>query len=114
MFTKDALLGTGSAGLLGSSGGGQDMLFGFATAGTGLFDNNCCSMSRATRVKGFVACFCLGFLISCMSTLALWSIPMKITQFAIFYSIGNLIAIFSTMFLMGECAVLQRSPSLAR
>lgn len=113
MFTKDALLG-GTGGLLGSSSGSQDMLFGFATAGTGLFDNKCCSLSRATRVKGFVGCFCLGFLISCMSTLALWSIPMKITQFAIFYSIGNLVALFSTAFLMGEFGLPHRTTLTAR
>lgn len=114
---RDSLMGGGgggagkeSGGLLGgasapTAAGAQEMVFGVATAGSGLFDNNCCNMSRTLRLKCFVACFCVGFLVSCCSTLALYG--GKLTQFAIFYTAGNLVALFSTAFLMGPMTQLK-------
>lgn len=94
--------GGGGDSLLGGSAG-TDMVFGVATASTGLFDNNCCNLSRKARVQGFVLCFCVGFFISCLSTISFYR--GQTTQFASFYTIGNLIALCSTGFLMGACAV---------
>jgi len=109
---RDSLIGGGakeSGGLLGGAtapgAGAQELVFGVATAGSGLFDNNCCNMSRTLRLKCFVACFAIGFLISCCSTLALYG--GKLTQFAIFYTGGNLVALFSTAFLMGPATQLK-------
>lgn len=103
MNAVSGLFGGGAAGggdsLLGAAAS-SDMVFGVATAGSGLFDNNCCNLSKRTRVLGFVSCFCIGFLVSGLSTFALYT--GKTTQFAVFYTLGNVIALCSTGFLMGK------------
>lgn len=77
--------------------GGSDMVFGFATTGSGLFENGCFSLTRKQRAMGFVICFGLGCLLSFLSTLSMGS-PVR---FSVFYSSGNLVALFSTAFLVG-------------
>uniref|UniRef100_A0A2P2I0E8 Vesicle transport protein n=1 Tax=Hirondellea gigas TaxID=1518452 RepID=A0A2P2I0E8_9CRUS len=60
-----------------------------------------------TRIKGFTICFVLGFLISMLGS-ALIFLPGGLTIFAIFYTIGNILALGSTCFLMGPMKQLQK------
>ncbi|RWS17042.1 vesicle transport protein SFT2A-like protein [Dinothrombium tinctorium] len=65
--------------------------------------SNATTLSWSTRIQGFVFCFVLGFLFSLLGTI-LFAIltPFKgMILFAIFYSLGNLMSMGSTMFLMG-------------
>ncbi|XP_071530229.1 vesicle transport protein SFT2A isoform X2 [Panulirus ornatus] len=65
---------------------------------TQVIDNN--SLSWGTRVKGFAICFVLGFVFSFMGSGFLF-LPKGMTLFAIFYTLGNIMALTSTCFLMG-------------
>ncbi|KAJ7320314.1 hypothetical protein JRQ81_019825 [Phrynocephalus forsythii] len=66
------------------------------------------SLSWSTRLKGFIACFVLGVLCSILGTCLLW-IPRKgIILFAVFYTLGNISSIGSTVFLMGPMKQLKR------
>nr|XP_045012838.1 vesicle transport protein SFT2B [Jaculus jaculus] len=66
------------------------------------------SLSWDTRIKGFIACFALGILCSLLGTCLLW-VPRKSLQlFAVFYTIGNILSIGSTIFLMGPLNQLKR------
>jgi len=68
-------------------------------AGTG--ENQSCfpSMSYETRIKGFVVCFVIGWILSFCSVIAISF--GNINGFVLLYSFGNAIAIFATVFLMG-------------
>ncbi|GAB1285639.1 Vesicle transport protein SFT2B [Apodemus speciosus] len=66
------------------------------------------SLSWSTRIKGFIACFALGILCSVLGTLLLW-VPRKgLGLFAVFYTLGNITSIGSTIFLMGPVKQLKR------
>ncbi|XP_063589938.1 vesicle transport protein SFT2A isoform X2 [Penaeus vannamei] len=65
---------------------------------TQVIDSN--SLSWSTRVKGFAICFILGFLFSLLGS-ALFFLPKGTILFAIFYTLGNVMALSSTCFLMG-------------
>ncbi|KAF8782496.1 vesicle transport protein SFT2A-like [Argiope bruennichi] len=58
------------------------------------------SLSWSTRIKGFIICFVLGFVFSILGS-ALLALPKGLILFGIFYSLGNITALASTMFLMG-------------
>lgn len=58
------------------------------------------SLSWGTRVKGFAVCFALGFLFSILGSVFLF-LPKGTILFAVFYSLGNVMALSSTCFLMG-------------
>ncbi|CAO3615965.1 unnamed protein product [Cunninghamella blakesleeana] len=58
-----------------------------------------CGLSRMQRLYAFGACFVIGFFISIVSTLLL--ISGNIPGFAVLYSIGNLLSIFSLTFIIG-------------
>ncbi|GBM85639.1 Vesicle transport protein SFT2A [Araneus ventricosus] len=58
------------------------------------------SLSWSTRIKGFIICFILGFGFSILGS-ALLALPKGLILFGIFYSLGNITALASTMFLMG-------------
>ncbi|KAI9306758.1 Got1/Sft2-like family-domain-containing protein [Cunninghamella echinulata] len=58
-----------------------------------------CGLSRMERLYAFGACFVIGFILSIVSTLLLMT--GNIPGFAILYSIGNLISIFSLTFIIG-------------
>ncbi|KAG0056596.1 hypothetical protein BGZ83_004378 [Gryganskiella cystojenkinii] len=60
---------------------------------------SCFSLTRTQRFYGFGICFLVGFLISILSTLSLTT--AQITLFAVFFTLGNLISLFSTTFLIG-------------
>ncbi|CAM5077559.1 unnamed protein product [Natator depressus] len=66
------------------------------------------SLSWGTRVKGFIACFALGVLCSVLGTCLLW-VPRKgLVLFAVFYTLGNIASLGSTVFLMGPMRQLKR------
>ncbi|KAK8735190.1 hypothetical protein OTU49_005553 [Cherax quadricarinatus] len=65
---------------------------------TQVIDNS--SLSWNTRVKGFAICFALGFLFSILGS-ALLFLPGGFILFAVFYTLGNILALSSTCFLMG-------------
>ncbi|XP_023375708.1 vesicle transport protein SFT2B isoform X3 [Pteropus vampyrus] len=66
------------------------------------------SLSWSTRVKGFAACFVAGIVCSLLGTLLLW-VPRKgLYLFAVFYTLGNIASIGSTVFLMGPMKQLKR------
>ncbi|CAG2121910.1 unnamed protein product, partial [Medioppia subpectinata] len=58
------------------------------------------SLSWSTRIQGFAICFVLGFVFSILGS-ALIALPKGLLLFAMFYTIGNLTSMGSTMFLMG-------------
>jgi hypothetical protein len=63
------------------------------------------SMSYETRMKGFVGCFIIGWILSFCSVIAI-SIA-NINGFVLLYSFGNAVSIFATMFLMGPLRQLK-------
>ncbi|KFM62769.1 Vesicle transport protein SFT2B, partial [Stegodyphus mimosarum] len=66
------------------------------------------SLSWSTRIKGFAICFVLGFTFSVLGS-ACFAIPGKgFILFGIFYTLGNITALASTMFLMGPWNQLQK------
>ena len=58
------------------------------------------SFSYSTRIKGFIACFVLGVGISILSTV-IYSLTWNLVSFSILYTLGNIVALASTCFLMG-------------
>uniref|UniRef100_H3C1C9 Vesicle transport protein n=1 Tax=Tetraodon nigroviridis TaxID=99883 RepID=H3C1C9_TETNG len=58
-------------------------------------------MSCGTRMKAFVFCFLAGLLFSFMGLSLLWLPGLGIGVFAAFYTIGNIFALLSVMFLIG-------------
>jgi hypothetical protein len=70
-------------------------------------DDGCLpALSYTQRWYGFVGCFCMGALMSILSSFAL--IKGDITSFAIFYSCGNIIALASTGFVWGPKKQLKK------
>ncbi|MEQ2276490.1 Vesicle transport protein [Xenotaenia resolanae] len=65
------------------------------------------SLSFSTRVKWFVICFAGGVLCSILGS-ALLFIPAGLKLFAVFYTLGNILALSSTCFLMGPLKQLKR------
>eukprot|EP00002_Diphylleia_rotans_P004938 TRINITY_DN1387_c0_g1_i1.p1 TRINITY_DN1387_c0_g1~~TRINITY_DN1387_c0_g1_i1.p1 ORF type:complete len:153 (-),score=36.76 TRINITY_DN1387_c0_g1_i1:234-692(-) len=59
--------------------------------------DDCVTLSFQTRMICFTGCFTLGIIISFMAFINF----ADLTKFAVFYSIGNIMALCSTMFLMG-------------
>lgn len=57
------------------------------------------SLSYQTRFLGFVSCFLAGFLLSSFSTFTLMT--GSIVRFCFIYTVGNLVALIGTFFLMG-------------
>ncbi|RXM37190.1 Vesicle transport protein SFT2A [Acipenser ruthenus] len=65
------------------------------------------SLSFGTRVKWFAICFAAGILCSILGT-GLLFLPNGTKLFAVFYTLGNLAALFSTCFLMGPVKQIKR------
>uniref|UniRef100_A0A0A9YEY9 Vesicle transport protein n=1 Tax=Lygus hesperus TaxID=30085 RepID=A0A0A9YEY9_LYGHE len=57
------------------------------------------SMSLKNRLRCYAACFAVGTLVSFLSIITLVNIKRKPYQFAILYTLGNIIAIASSAFL---------------
>ncbi|XP_020285141.1 vesicle transport protein SFT2A isoform X1 [Pseudomyrmex gracilis] len=58
------------------------------------------TLSWSTRIKGFAICFIVGILCSFLGSFALF-LQKGLAVFAVFYTLGNLISLASTCFLMG-------------
>jgi len=66
------------------------------------------SLSWSTRIQGFLFCFVLGFVLSILGSICL-AIPGKGWKlFAIFYSLGNITSMSSTLFLMGPIKQIKK------
>jgi len=61
------------------------------------------SLSWSTRIKGFCLCFGIGVLCSILGSLVLTLGPLGggLKTFAVLYTVGNLMSLGSTLFLMG-------------
>jgi len=59
------------------------------------------TFSWETRIKGFIACFILGFVLSFLGSLLMFTGPKGLVAFGVLYTLGNIIALMSTCFLMG-------------
>lgn len=70
--------------------------------------NDASTLGWGTRVKGFLACFVAGVLCSVLGTCLLWVPRNGLTLFAVFYSLGNISTLLSTMFLMGPLKQVKR------
>lgn len=87
--------------LNGNEDGGEDGLVTSVSGGGSL----CPSLSWETRIKGFIGCFVLGFLISIVGVVLFFF--GNYTGFGILYTLGTLTAIASTFFLRGPLAQLK-------
>ncbi|XP_031172925.1 vesicle transport protein SFT2B-like isoform X1 [Sander lucioperca] len=77
--------------------------------GSGILEraNQASTLAWGTRMKGFVACFVLGVVCSILGTCLLWIPRVGLAVFAVLYSVGNICALASTMFLIGPCRQLK-------
>lgn len=66
----------------------------------------CGEMSYENRMYGFAGCFVTGWLISALATISLWSGNFK--AFAIQYTLGNVVVLSSSLFLMGPAQQCKR------
>uniref|UniRef100_A0A6B2LLI6 Vesicle transport protein n=1 Tax=Arcella intermedia TaxID=1963864 RepID=A0A6B2LLI6_9EUKA len=96
-MSKESSSGTPFDSLLGSQGGGNAAMnvVGAVTPNDSLFP----SLSLKQRLIGFAICAGIGFLLSVIGGLML--IFGNFQAFGILYSIGNLVTILSTCFLVG-------------
>ncbi|CAH8602499.1 unnamed protein product [Schistosoma bovis] len=69
---------------------------------------NGCSLSWSTRIKAFIICLVVGIVMSLLGSLCLWLPGAGITLFALFYTLGNICSLGSTIFLMGPVNQLKR------
>lgn len=68
--------------------------------------NEMTTFSWSTRIKGFCILFVVGILLSFLGTFALF-LHRGINVFAIFYTLGNVVSLLSTCFLMGPLKQLE-------
>ncbi|KAH3736707.1 vesicle transport protein SFT2B-like [Dreissena polymorpha] len=66
------------------------------------------TLSWSTRIKGFAICFILGISFSILGSCLLWLASNGLTLFAIFYTLGNILSLASTCFLMGPLSQLKK------
>lgn len=64
------------------------------------------TLSWATRLKGFIACFVLGVIFSLLGSFLLFL--GNYIPFAVLYSLGTITSLLSTMFLMGPCNQMKK------
>ncbi|KAL5010275.1 hypothetical protein ScPMuIL_012580 [Solemya velum] len=65
------------------------------------------TLSWSTRIKGFAICFALGVVLSMLGTALLFA-KNGLVIFAVLYTIGNILALASTCFLMGPLNQLKK------
>lgn len=65
------------------------------------------TLSWSTRLKGFLACFIIGILLSFLGSFALF-LNKGLAVFAVFYTLGNITSMLSTCFLMGPMKQIQK------
>ncbi|KAM6958131.1 vesicle transport protein SFT2B-like [Tautogolabrus adspersus] len=69
--------------------------------------NQASTLSWGARMRGFIICFVLGVFCSILGTCLLWIPGFGLVVFAVLYSVGNLCALGSTMFLVGPLRQLK-------
>ncbi|XKL68825.1 hypothetical protein PGB90_006594 [Kerria lacca] len=76
---------------------------------TGIFSNldSSVTLSWSTRIKAFAICFVIGILLSLLGSLALF-LNKGLALFAVFYTVGNIVSIASSCFLMGPLNQLKK------
>lgn len=77
--------------------------------GSGILEraNQASTLAWGTRMRGFVICFVLGVICSVLGTCMLWIPGVGLAVFAVLYSLGNVCALASTMFLVGPLRQLK-------
>eukprot|EP00762_Andalucia_godoyi_P007473 ANDGO_07847.mRNA.1 Protein transport protein SFT2 len=70
--------------------------------------NDALTMSRTQRFYGFLICMSAGLLCSFLAALYLPSIIVNPRKFALVYTLGNVLSIGSTMFLVGPWEQLRK------
>ncbi|EOD03870.1 hypothetical protein EMIHUDRAFT_360512 [Emiliania huxleyi CCMP1516] len=70
-----------------------------AAAGVPGADSMCPSLTFKQRLYGTVGCFCVGFVFSLMGTLLWWT--GHVAGFALLYTLGNVVSMAGTGFLIG-------------
>lgn len=75
---------------------------------TGIFSNldSSVTLSWSSRIKAFAGCFIIGLIFTFCGSAALFF--GNITKFAVFYTIGNIVSLASTCFLMGPFNQLKK------
>ncbi|CAB0038098.1 unnamed protein product [Trichogramma brassicae] len=63
-------------------------------------------LSKTTRIKGFIICFVVGILLSVLGSFALFL--KGLTTYGVLYTLGNIISLASTCFLMGPVNQLKK------
>ena len=81
---------------------GWNNLVGKST-GTDQDSFKCFGLTYKQRIIGFACCFVAGALISFVSTFTVFNIK----RFAVLYSLGNIVALCGTGFLVGPCRQLK-------
>lgn len=69
--------------------------------------NDASTLSWSTRIKAFCICFVIGILLSLLGSFALF-LHRGLTVFAVFYTLGNIMSMASTCFLMGPFNQLKK------
>ncbi|XP_056287172.1 vesicle transport protein SFT2B-like [Pseudoliparis swirei] len=77
--------------------------------GTGILEraNEASTLAWGTRMKAFGVCFVIGIVCSILGSCTLWIPGVGLAVFAVLYSVGNVSALASTMFLIGPCRQLK-------
>ncbi|XP_046325611.1 vesicle transport protein SFT2B-like [Haliotis rufescens] len=65
------------------------------------------TLSWSTRIKGFIVCFVLGVALSMLGSCLLFA-RNGLIMFAVLYTIGNILSLSSTCFLMGPLNQLKK------
>ncbi|XP_029640207.1 vesicle transport protein SFT2B isoform X2 [Octopus sinensis] len=66
------------------------------------------TLSWSTRIKGFAICFLLGIGFSVLGSALLFIAKKGLVLFAVFYTLGNILSLSSTCFLMGPMNQLKK------
>lgn len=66
----------------------------------------CASLSWETRIKGFIACFTLGIVLSIVGIILVFT--KKYTAFGVVYSLGTVTGLTSSLFLSGPVKQIKR------
>ena len=72
----------------------------------------CPKLTMQQRLYGFSACFCCGLLLSFLGWLEL--LKKEIDNFAIFYTLGNVVALSSSLFFVGPTAQIKKMTAKKR
>lgn len=69
--------------------------------------NNSCSMTYRQRLIAFLVCYCIGIVLMLCSLFAVGQILIHPAKFAVLYTLGNILALFSSCFMWGPVAQMR-------